>query len=113
MKSVYRLKKSYQFNYVYRKGKTVGSELLVLHFAKNNNGRIKVGFCVSKHYGKAAQRNLVKRRLRFAFSQLLPFTDTGYNYIVSPRASASVAKYPELFIALKTILTKTARYNGE
>jgi len=106
LRGVYRLKKSYQFNYVYRKGKSIGNDLLVLHYAKNNTGKMKVGFCVSKKYGKATARNLFKRRMRFAFACILAETDKGYNYVLAPRTSAAGKSYSALYASLTSLIRK-------
>ena len=106
LSGVYRLKKSYQFNYVYRKGKTVGDDLLVLHYAKNNTGNPRIGLSVSKKYGKASARNLFKRRMRFAFAKLLPGLDRRYNYVLTPRVRAAQCQYNELYESLKVLLER-------
>lgn len=98
LSGVFRLKKSYQFNYVYRKGKTVSDDFLILHYAKNNTGKPKVGLSVPRKYGKAAARNLFKRRMRSAFAELLPETDGRYNYVLTPRSEASGCSYGELSV---------------
>lgn len=112
LSGVYRLKKSYQFNYVYRKGKTVGNELLILHYARNNTGKPKIGLSVSKKYGKASARNLFKRRMRFAFAKLLPGLDGRYNYILTPRVKASECGYGELYESLRELLGRTGEENA-
>ena len=47
----YRLKKKYQFNYVYRVGKTVSSKSIVLYYSPSRNKNVKVGISVSKKIG--------------------------------------------------------------
>ncbi len=106
LSGVFRLKKSYQFNYVYRKGKTVSDDFLILHYAKNNTGKPKVGLSVPRKYGKATARNLFKRRMRSAFAELLPETDGRYNYVLTPRSEASGCSYGELFRSLGILLRR-------
>ena len=110
LRGVYRLKKSYQFNYVYRKGKSIGNDLLVLHYAKNNTGRMKIGFCVSKKYGKATARNLFKRRMRFAFASILGETDKGYNYVLTPKVNAADKDYATLASSLTSLMRRAGLF---
>ncbi len=111
LSGAYRLKKSYQFNYVYRKGRTVSDDLLVLHYAKNNTGKPKVGLSVSKKYGKATARNLFKRRMRFAFATLLSVTDGQYNYVLTPKVKAAECSYEELSRSLEQLLYRAEKEN--
>lgn len=113
MKRIYRLRKNYQFNYIYRKGKTVGNAFFVLHYVSNGNGKIKIGFSVPKRFGKAVKRNLIKRRLRFMFSQLIPELNNSFNYIVSPRTSAGEVSYEKLRFSLYSLLSKNGVIKGE
>ena len=44
----FRLRKNYQFNYVYKNGKSVSDENMVIVYCRNKNGKPKVGFSISK-----------------------------------------------------------------
>ena len=85
MNEIYRLKKNYQFRYLYKKGSALSNRCLVLLYGKNLNGKLKVGFSVGKKFGKAVERNRVKRQLREGFRSFLPRLDPHYHYILIPR----------------------------
>lgn len=113
MKRIYRLKKNYQFNYIYRKGKAVGNSLMTVHYASNGNGKLKIGFSIPKKFGKAVRRNLVKRRLKHAFSLILPEVDKNFNYIITPKPAADPASYEDLSNSLSALLYKCGALKGD
>ena len=87
LKKQYRLKKKYQFNYVYRVGKSCHGKFLMLVYTNSKNQNIKVGISVSKKVGNAVKRNRARRLLREAISPLLPSLDPNFNVIVVAKQS--------------------------
>ncbi|MCM1290159.1 MAG: ribonuclease P protein component [Corallococcus sp.] len=85
MKSIYRLKKNYQYNYVYKHAESVADKLLVMLYCKSNGRQTKVGFSVGKKYGHAVERNKIRRKLKAAAETLMPQVKDGYNIIFVPR----------------------------
>ena len=89
MKSIYRLKKNYQYNYVYKHAASVADKNFVMLYCANNKTGAKqvtkVGFSISKKYGKAVARNRIRRQLKAAVSAVMPTVAEGYNVIFLPR----------------------------
>lgn len=85
MKACYRLKKNFQYNYVYKHAQSVADKHLVLLFCSNRNVPSQVGFSVSKKYGHAVQRNRIRRQMKAAAAQFMPNVKRGYNLIFVPR----------------------------
>lgn len=85
MKSCYRLKKNYQYNYVYKHAQSVADRNFVLLFCKSNKTQTQVGFSVSKKYGHAVQRNRLRRQMKAAVSPLMPSVASGFNIVLVPR----------------------------
>ena len=88
MKSIYRLKKNFQYNYVYKHATSVAdSNFVMLYCPSKGKGAAnsKVGFSVSKKYGKAVARNRIRRQLKAAVSTVITSVRDGYNIIFIPR----------------------------
>ena len=85
MKSIYRLKKNYQYNYVYKHANSVADKNFILLYCTSNGKTSKVGFSISKKYGKAVQRNRIRRQLKAAVSAFMPNVKDGYNAVLIPR----------------------------
>ena len=85
MKSIYRLKKNYQYNYVYKHSASVADKNFILLYCSSNSKQSKVGFSVSKKYGKAVQRNRIRRQLKAAVSAVMPNAREGFSAVLIPR----------------------------
>ena len=96
MNRQYSLKKNKEFNYVYRRGKSVANKHLVLVFVKRRTQGFKVGFSVSKKVGKAVIRNKVKRRLKSAFYTLFDEVDKNTLLIIIARPSIALLDYDDV-----------------
>ena len=103
MERSYRLQKNKQFQFVYRRGKSMACKDLILIFAKGS--KMQVGFSVSKKVGNAVVRNRTKRRLRECFRPYLGEVKRGL-YVVVARPSAAEASYQSLCKSLAYLLKK-------
>lgn len=103
MERTYRLQKNRQFQYVYRRGKSVACKELALLYAKGR--QTQVGFSVSKKVGNAVVRNRTKRRLRECFRPYLGQVKRGL-YVVVARPAAAEASYERLSKSLCYLLKK-------
>lgn len=106
-KNVYRLKKKYQFNYVYRVGKTTSGKFMVLYYCPSKNKNVKVGISVSKKLGHAVVRNRTKRRLRECITPHLTKISPNYNLVIVAKQSAADAPFNSLNQELHYLLTKS------
>jgi ribonuclease P protein component len=61
LKSINRLKKRKEFNYVYKKGEIAHSNLFTMHFVKTYRKYAQIGISVSKQVGNSVVRSRVKR----------------------------------------------------
>ena len=58
------LKKTYQFDRVYRRGKSQGNKQLVMYVLPTKKGRSFYGIVISKKVGSAVTRNRLRRQLK-------------------------------------------------
>ena len=85
LKRVNRLRKRYQFNYIYKSGSKFSGQSIVLFASASKTKAIKVGFAVSKKLGNAVTRNKIRRRLREIVFGQIPSLKQNYNIIVMAR----------------------------
>lgn len=94
MQKQLRLRRRKDFDSVLRKGRTVSHALLVLRSLPNGLSHNRFGFITGKRLGNAVVRNRVRRRLR-EVARSLP-TEPGWDIVLSARAAAARAGFPEL-----------------
>jgi ribonuclease P protein component len=82
-----RLSRSRDFDAVYRRGKSVSSRYLVLHWFPREDAEEepRLGLAVPRSVGSAVVRNRVKRLLREAWRELLPTVPAGHDYVLAAR----------------------------
>ena len=110
LKRIYRLKKKYQFNYVYKVGKSSHGKLLMLVYTSSKNQNIKVGISVSKKVGNAVKRNRARRLLREAISPFLPNLEKNCNLIVVAKQSINGLNMNDVQKDLKHTLEKAGLF---
>ena len=71
-----------EFKNVYNNSESLTTKDLLFNYTSDETP--KLGFTVSKKYGNSVQRNLFKRRCRYAFYKLIK---DGFNYsiIIKPK----------------------------
>ncbi len=105
MKACYRLKKNYQYNYVYKHNQSVGDKRIVLLYCANKHQPVtKVGFSVNKKHGNAVCRNKLRRQLKSAMNSIMPTIKGGYNIIVVPRTEKH--SYADMLSSLSNLVYK-------
>ena len=101
MKSIYRLKKNYQYNYVYKHAESVADRYFVLLYCKSNRTVPQAGFSISKKYGHAVNRNRIRRQMKAVTAKIMPNVKNGYNVVIIPRKTdIAFAKITESINAL-------------
>lgn len=111
MKSINRLKKNKQFNYVYKKGERFFSKNISMFFVKSNFLNVKVGFSVSKKIGKSVVRNKVKRRMKESFRSFLPFIKDHVNIVFVARKGIELCDYSAIKDQIQLLLSRAGLLN--
>ncbi|MGI5843558.1 MAG: ribonuclease P protein component [Candidatus Xenobium sp.] len=90
------LKKPRDFDRVFRQGRSVAAQHLVLYCLKRPRPGGRVAFCVSKKLGSAVVRNHVRRRLREVYRLNQEKLATRWDVILLARPLALSASFQDL-----------------
>jgi ribonuclease P protein component len=89
MERRYRLSRSRDFDAVYRRGRSVSTRYLTLHWFPREDdpeGAPRLGLAVPKAVGTAVARNRLKRQLRETWRELGDDIGPGRDYVLVARA---------------------------
>lgn len=107
MKYTVSLKKTYEFNTVYKRGKSFANKYLVLYKYKNNrqDSINKLGISVSKKVGKSVVRSRVTRLIRESYRlQEENIEIDSFDFVVIARAPAKEASFETISNSLIHLL---------
>jgi len=96
MKFTDTLKKNYEFQRLYSKGKSAVTPYLVVYVRKTKKRTNRIGITVSTKLGKAVVRNRVRRRLREIYRLAEDSFVPGTELVVVARVRAVKASYSQL-----------------
>ena len=100
MKFSESLKKNYDFQRVYKTGKSYANKYLVMYVVENNTDRNRLGISVSKKVGNSVVRHRVTRLIRESYRLHENIFNSGLDIVVIARNSASRVSYMEIESAL-------------
>ena len=106
MKKTVSLKRNEDFQYVFKRGKTKGSGILVAFVVPNDMGLNRLGVTVSKKMGKAVMRNRLRRRIKEAFRAFEESLTAGHDIVILPKPELAKASFAELQKTLKYLMKK-------
>ena len=104
MVKIFSLKKSRDFNRVYRRGVHVGGHNLVLYVSRSRNDFMRLGISASKKLGCAVKRNRVRRIIKEAFFQ--GNFNLSYDIVVVPKSDSVNMKMQEILKEICYLLKK-------
>ena len=94
------LKKNYEFQDVYKNGKSYANKYLVMYVVENHTQVNRLGISVSKKVGNSVVRHRVKRLVKESYRLHENIFNSGLNIVVIARKSAASASYEEIEKAL-------------
>ena len=94
------LKKNYDFQQVYRKGKSFANKYLVMYVLENNMDKNRLGISVSKKVGNSVVRHRITRLIRESYRLHENIFNSGLDIVVVARKSAAFVGYEEIESAL-------------
>lgn len=96
MNNKFILKKK-EIDLIFRFKKNVKNYFFTLYYFKNNNlAHFKFALSISKKYGKAHERNLIKRRLRMILRYYMSYIDSKASFVLVIKPSAKKLNFLEL-----------------
>lgn len=104
MKRTETIKNQNLFNEIIKTGSFKKNKYFVIYNKPNINTNKMYGIAVSKKFGKAVQRNKIKRQTRAIIDTNQKLFKNGYNYIIMIRKSCKDEKYSILEEALLNLL---------
>lgn len=94
------LKKNYEFQNVYKTGKSYANKYLVMYVVENNTDRNRLGISVSKKVGNSVIRHRVTRLIRESYRLHENIFNSGLDIVVVVRVNAKEIGYHEMESAL-------------
>lgn len=114
-----RIRKNQEFRYVYRRGKSCASEILVLYKLKNPKNVLngepfnRVGISVSKKVGNSVVRSRVKRLVYEAARLSKEETVKGYDLVFVARNPIVGRTYQQVLSSIRYLYKKAGIANNE
>ena len=100
MKNSESLKKTYEFQNVYKNGKSYANKYLVMYVLKNDLNRNRIGISVSKKVGNSVIRHRITRLIRESYRLQEEMFNSGLDIVVIARGTAREVGYKEIESAL-------------
>lgn len=94
------LKKNYDFQKVYKNGKSYADKYLVMYILENHTDKNRLGISVSKKVGNSVVRHRITRLIRESYRLHENIFNSGLDIVVIARNSASSVSYKEIESAL-------------
>lgn len=94
------LKKNYEFQSVYRKGKSYANKYFIMYVLKNRSEKNRIGISVSKKVGNSVVRHHVTRLVRESYRLHEKMFNSGLNIVIVARPCTADATYSDVESAI-------------
>ncbi len=100
------LNQNRSFRYVYNKGRSLVSPLVVTYVLKNRCGINRVGITASKKIGNAVKRNRARRVIKAAYEICKNDVKTGYDIVFIARVKTADSKSNDIYFFMSKHLAQ-------
>lgn len=107
------MKRHKEFRRTYRVGKSAGTRLFTLVYARNRLDAVRIGFSVSKRIGNSVQRNRAKRRLRACITPMIANIRKGTNLIFIARRDVLTEPFVSMQEQMEELLKRSGLWMEE
>lgn len=98
------LKTSFDFDNVYKNGKSFANRYLVMYIVENHQSFNRLGISVSKKVGNSVVRHRLARLIRESFRLNKSLSNSGLDIVVIARAGAKDKRYEDISKAFDHLL---------
>ena len=115
MKRTIKLKKNYEFNNTFKRGKYFSGELIECFYLKNKKKVNFFGIAISSKLCNAVQRNRIKRVIREAYQKLELNIEVGNTFVFLWKKKSDIEEcnYENVLKDMQNIFKKMGIYNHE
>ncbi|CCV65017.1 Ribonuclease P protein component [Alteracholeplasma palmae J233] len=107
MKRKHSIKKTSEIDAVFKIKKSVGNPYFVIYKKKDNGyDYFRYALSIGKKYGKAHERNLIKRRIRMIVSETASTIDLKTDFIIVIKPKASELEYNQIKVNILALMSK-------
>jgi len=96
VKNINSIRKTAQFQKVYRQGKSYANKYLVMYVLESDADEIRLGISVSKKVGNSVVRHRITRLIRESYRLHKELFSSGLDIVVIARASAKGRSFQEI-----------------
>lgn len=101
-----KISRKKDFSSINQEGRVVRGKFLVLQYLKGKPEKRRFAVVVSRKFAGAAKRNRIKRRLREIYRREKKIFQTGFDFVVRPRALATNSSFRQLTEEMRSLANK-------